>query len=125
LVIIVSRLVRGKRLGTALAAASLIPDAVVVVVGDGPLGPALAARFARARFVGQLPRQQALAWMAAADVLITASRNEGAPTVVREARALNLPVVAAPAGDLTAWATSDAELTLISAAASGRNHDLD
>jgi len=35
------------------------------------------------------------------------SRTEGAPTVVREARALGVPVVACLAGDLEAWAAND------------------
>ena len=34
------------------------------------------------------------------------------PTVIREARALGIPVVAAPCGDLAEWARSDADLWL-------------
>jgi glycosyltransferase involved in cell wall biosynthesis len=40
-------------------------------------------------------------------VLLSASRHEGAPTVVREARALGTPVVACAAGSLAALAESD------------------
>ena len=125
LVLIVSRLVRGKRLGTALSAVSLIPNAQVVVVGDGTLRAALEARFAGVRFVGRLPHDQALRWMAAANVLVTASRREGAPTVVREARAMGLAVVAAPAGDLAAWARDDVGLEVIRTPASPRGDELD
>ncbi|MEB2322428.1 MAG: glycosyltransferase [Sorangiineae bacterium] len=113
LVVIMARLVPGKRVGVALSAASLLPGAEVVVVGDGPEREALARSFPSARFAGQLARPEALTWLAAADLLITASRIEGAPTVVREARQLGVPVVAAAAGDLEGWAKSDPELTVV------------
>ncbi len=58
-------------------------------------------------FTGALPRREALAWMAAADVLLHPSAVEAAPTVVREARALGVPVVACDAGDIAAWAHDD------------------
>jgi teichuronic acid biosynthesis glycosyltransferase TuaC len=51
--------------------------------------------------------------MAAADVLVSASREEGAPTVVREARALGVPVVAVPCGDLATWAAADPGIALV------------
>ena len=57
--------------------------------------------------------REALTWIAAADVLLSASRSEGAPSVVREARALGVPVAAARVGDLPAWAQADAGLFLI------------
>jgi teichuronic acid biosynthesis glycosyltransferase TuaC len=115
LVLIVSRLVPGKRLATALTAACLVPAASIVAVGDGPLHSALSARFEQVRFVGRQSRFRTLTWMAAADVLIAASRSEGAPTVVREARTLGLAVVAAPAGDLAEWFEADPDLELVSA----------
>ncbi len=113
LVVIVGRLVPGKRVSVGLAAAALLPDAELVVVGDGPERAALARAFPRARFVGQLPRPETLTWIAAADLLLTASRDEGAPTVVREARMLGVPVVAAPSGDLDVWAATDTGLTVV------------
>ncbi len=124
LVLVVGRLVQGKRLGTALAAATLIPDAQIVVVGDGPLRAPLARRHPSVRFVGRESHQRALAFMAAADVLVTASRAEGAPTVVREARAIGLPVVAAPAGDLARWSATDSGIELVAAHPTDSN-DLD
>lgn len=68
----------------------------LIVVGDGPERQAL-ERLAKttradARFVGQLPRTEALAWMRASDALWFASVREGRPTVVREAQALDVPV---------------------------------
>jgi glycosyltransferase involved in cell wall biosynthesis len=50
--------------------------------------------------------------MAAADLLISASRTEGAPLAIREARALGVPVVSCPAGDLASWARHDGGLWL-------------
>ena len=46
-------------------------------------------------------------WIRASDLVVSASREEGAPTVVREARALGTPVVTTAAGDLVKWAELD------------------
>ena len=115
LVAVVGRLVPSKRLDVALGAARLVPGAEVVVVGDGPERRRLERDFPRARFVGHVPRSAALAWIAAADVLLSASHDEGAPTVVREARTLGTPVVAAPAGDLMEWSRDDPGIAVIGA----------
>lgn len=113
LLVVVGRLVTGKRVDAALGAARLVPGAVCVVVGDGPERNALERAFPEARFVGHVPRGVALSWIAAADVLVSASRDEGAPSVVREARALGTRVVAVPAGDLRRWSRFDPELCVI------------
>ncbi|HTQ02900.1 MAG TPA: glycosyltransferase family 4 protein [Polyangiaceae bacterium] len=115
LIVVVGRLVAGKRVDLALRAAELVPGARVVVVGDGPERGELERRFPFARFVGQVPRSRALAWLAAADVLLSASALEGAPSVVREARALGTRVVAVEAGDLAAWGKRDAGLCVLEA----------
>jgi glycosyltransferase involved in cell wall biosynthesis len=107
LLVIVSRLVPGKRVATALDAVALIADASVVVVGGGPLLGRLSRDYPSVRFTGELPRPLALDWIAAADVLLSASQHEGAPTTVREARALGTRVVACAAGSLPALAESD------------------
>jgi glycosyltransferase involved in cell wall biosynthesis len=112
LVLVVARLVLKKRVDVALAAASLF-GVESVVLGDGPERAWLERRFPGARFEGNVPHPRALAWIAAADVLVSASRHEGAPTAIREARALGVPVVSAAAGDLRAWAERDRELYLI------------
>jgi glycosyltransferase involved in cell wall biosynthesis len=66
----------------------------LVVVGDGPERARLErrARGADVRFLGTLPRHEALAWIGAADALLFASRVEGLSTVVREAEALGVAV---------------------------------
>ncbi|MCK6538061.1 MAG: glycosyltransferase family 4 protein [Polyangiaceae bacterium] len=113
LIVIVGRLVRSKRVDVALRSAALVPKANVVVIGDGPEAAELAAEHPGVRFVGLVPRDQALTWIAAADLVLSASRSEGAPTVIREARALGVPVVSTAAGDLTRWMRSDRELWVV------------
>ena len=94
------------------------------MVGDGPARAALARQAEEgggtaATFVGALPRREALAWVAAAGVLLHPSAVEAAPTVVREARALGVPVVACDAGDIAAWARDDAGIRVAEASAEG------
>jgi glycosyltransferase involved in cell wall biosynthesis len=108
MVVVVGRLVRDKRVDRAIDA---MRAGELVVIGDGPERSRLVARAAQrgiaARFVGQLPRSQALEHIAAADVLLHASSLEGASTVIREARALGTAVVCCDAGDAARWAESD------------------
>lgn len=112
LAVVVARLVSDKRVAEGLRAARLVPGLRVVVIGDGPELVELRRSFPEARFLGRLPRPDALTWIAAADVLVSASRNEGAPTAIREARALGVPVAARPAGDVERWAESDPGLVV-------------
>lgn len=114
LIVVASRLVPGKRVDVALNAAALVPHGRAVVLGSGQDLDDLRARFPDVEFKGQLPRPEALLWLRAADVVLSASLLEGAPTVVREARSLGVPVVACPSGDLEEWARSDADLWLTS-----------
>jgi glycosyltransferase involved in cell wall biosynthesis len=113
LLVVVGRLLRSKRVDVALRAATLVPDATAVVVGDGPERSRLERLFPEVRFVGTVPRARALAWIAAADALLSASALEGAPSVVREARALGTRVVARRAGDLDAWSLRDPGLHVL------------
>lgn len=113
LVLLVARLVPEKRVAEALAAVAYLPGVQVVVVGGGPLQRELSARFSGVGFTGELPRPLALQWIAAADVVVSASRLEGSPTALREARALGVPVVACVAGDLRQRALDDPGLWLI------------
>lgn len=113
LALIVARLIPQKRVALALQALARLDDLSAVVVGDGPELASLRARFPNARFTGHLARSEALRWIAAADVLVSASAHEGAPSVVREARALGVPVVAVAAGDLAEWAKRDPGIRLV------------
>lgn len=113
LLVVVGRLLASKRVETALSAASLLDGVELVVVGDGPELSRLAHAFPAVRFVGRVERSRALCWIAAADAVISASTLEGAPSAVREARALGVPVVAVASGDLADWATTDPELYVL------------
>lgn len=112
LAVSVARLIPSKRIDLAIDAVREHGAGLrLCVIGDGPEHASLEARAAdlgeRVRFVGAVPRREALAWVAAADVLLHPSEVEAAPTVVREARALGVPVVACDAGDVVAWARDD------------------
>jgi teichuronic acid biosynthesis glycosyltransferase TuaC len=111
--VIVGRLIPSKRVRVALTAATLTSDAAVVCVGDGPCRSDLVGEFPEVHFVGSCDREEALAWIGAADLLLSASRVEGAPTVVREALALGSPVVSTASGDLRAWAKDHPELYVV------------
>ena len=113
--LIVARLIPEKRVALALRALALVDLLTTVVVGDGPELGSLQTSFPNTHFTGYLPRPEALRWIAAADVLVSASAQEGAPSVVREARRLGVPVVAVAAGDLSDWAGRDSGLLLVRA----------
>ncbi len=117
--VIVARLIASKRVHVALEACRRVPHLHSIVVGDGPERDRLMRRFPRATFVGQVARPLALAYLAAADALVSASLEEGAPTVVREARALGTPVVCLAAGDLASWARQDDGIHLVGRPALG------
>jgi glycosyltransferase involved in cell wall biosynthesis len=91
----VGRLVASKRVDRAVEVAAA-EGMRLVVIGDGPERAGLErmarTRGADARFLGTLPREEALAWLGASSVLLFASRVEGYPTVLREAEALGVPV---------------------------------
>jgi len=91
------RLVPLKGVDTLVRA---VPDcAELIVAGAGPLAAALAESAPHARFVGELRGDAKADLFAAADVLALPSveidgRTEGAPTVLVEAMAAGVPVVA-------------------------------
>jgi glycosyltransferase involved in cell wall biosynthesis len=113
LVVIVGRLVRNKRVDLALAAATALPATRVVVCGDGPERVRLQEQFPHVSWCGQVARAGALDWIRAADLLLCASESEGAPTVIREARMLGVPVVTTAVGDVARWAERDPELWVV------------
>jgi hypothetical protein len=102
-----TRLVPGKRIDWALAHAPVPSDARWVVLGDGPELGRMKHAHPKAEFLGQVDREVALTWLAAADVLVVCSEREGAPTVIREARLLGTPVWTNAVGDVSRWAETD------------------
>lgn len=80
-----------------------IPAARLVVVGDGPARQALAARAASLpgfELAGARELAEVADWMAAADLLVLPSWNEGTPNVVLEALACGRRVVATAVGGI-------------------------
>ena len=77
--------------------AATMPDAELVLVGDGPdesTVRGLADQVPRVRLVGARPREETVAWMTAADVVVCPSRYEGMSLVPLEAGTLGRVVVA-------------------------------
>jgi glycosyltransferase involved in cell wall biosynthesis len=97
LVVTVGRLIRLKRIDRVIDHVAKSPGTELVIVGDGPerrrLERHALTRGVDARFVGLVPRLEALAWISAADTLVHASEGEGFSTVLREAEAFGTPVV--------------------------------
>lgn len=116
LAVAAGRLVRSKRMDLAVRAANLVgPGLQLHVIGDGPEAARLRSldQVGNVHFAGQLPREHALAWIAAANVLVHPSAAEAAPTVVREARLVGTPVIACDAGDVARWAKTDPGIQLV------------
>jgi len=109
-VLTVARLVRQKRVHVLLAAMALLaarlPDALLVVVGDGPERAALAQRAAalgsgaRVEFVGRVPPLSTALYdlYSRAQVVAMAGVREGLSNVLMEAGALGRPGVGADDG---------------------------
>jgi colanic acid/amylovoran biosynthesis glycosyltransferase len=102
LILNVGRLVEKKGTADLIDAfARLRPGARLVIIGDGPLRPALERRAAglRVEFLGSRPADEVARWMRLAWLLaapsVTAKDGdcEGLPTVVVEAAAAGLPVL--------------------------------
>ena len=95
----VGRLVEQKNVALLVSAMALRPDALCVIVGDGPLRAALerqAAPLPNVRFAGHRPGAEDL--MPAFDVLCLPSRWEGLGLVLVEAMLRGVPVAGSRAG---------------------------
>jgi len=71
-----------------------------IVVGDGALRH-LVRRHPRCLWIPAVPNSRLVEYMSAADVMLLPSRREGTPTVLVEAGAARLPVVASAAGGIS------------------------
>jgi glycosyltransferase involved in cell wall biosynthesis len=89
-------------LRAALLAHARLPDAHFVLVGDGPLAPALRESIARMKLEGRVHlaglRRDVAAVLNDMDVLVSSSHSEAMPLAVMEAMASGLPVVATRVG---------------------------
>ena len=109
----VGQLVIGKGHDVAIRAVSEIPDARLVIAGDGPLRRDL-ERLAqscgakdRVTFLGQVNQEALLRCYNAADATILASAREGMPNVVLESLACGTPVIASSVGGIPEIMTSE------------------
>ena len=102
--VFVGRLTAAKDLGTAIAAISLVPQAHLVIVGDGPDRAALeqlvtaSGAAERIQFRGSLSRDEALRVVAGAEAGLLSSAWENLPHSAVEALSLGVPVVATSVG---------------------------
>jgi glycosyltransferase involved in cell wall biosynthesis len=112
----VGRLDSNKNPIGAVDVVAELPSYHLVVIGAGPMRPALEAETEarglseRVSFLGRCPHVVTLSSIHAASALVLTSRNEAYPTVVFESLALRTPVVATPVGVLPE--TDHPQLTL-------------
>lgn len=100
LLLSVGHLVERKGHHVAIDAVATLPDACLVIVGEGEERARLEAQVqmlglgSRVRFAGARPNTELAKWYSAADVLILASSREGWANVLLESMACGTPVVA-------------------------------
>ncbi|MEK5135799.1 glycosyltransferase [Bacillus sp. FSL W8-0645] len=101
LVVFVGRLVKEKGLLELADAVSGLDGVKAVFVGKGPLAKELTERAGASILLpGQVPNDQVKDYLIAADLFALPSYSEGMPTVVLEALALKVPVIATRVGGL-------------------------
>ena len=91
-----------------------VPGATLAIVGGGPARATLEATVgSTVRVVGPQPLASIPTWLAACDVLVLPSHNEGTPNVVLEALACGRRVVATTVGGIPDLITSPVLGTLV------------
>ena len=100
-IVTVARLVRWKHIDQIILALRDVPEANLIVVGDGPERAhleQLASGNPRVLFTGALPNEEAVAIMKTADVMVLNSSYEGMSHVLIEGLMAGLAIVATRAG---------------------------
>jgi glycosyltransferase involved in cell wall biosynthesis len=105
--VFIGRLTEQKALTVALGALARVPEARLVIIGDGPERVRL-ERFAeaegvvgRVEFLGSLPRDETLRYAAGARAALLSSSWENLPHSAVEALAMGTPVVATAVGGVS------------------------
>lgn len=104
LIVTAGALIPRKNQLLSIEIAARIPDATLILVGEGPDRPALEAAIAarglggRVHLLGNRPHDEIARLLAAADVMLLASRSEGLANVWVEALACGTPIVIADIG---------------------------
>lgn len=105
----IGHLIERKRVALTIRALALLPDHRLLIIGEGPEGPALQALAAelgvagRISFLGGIAHTELPRYYTAADVMVLASSREGWANVLLEAMACGTPVVAT-----AAWGSREA-----------------
>jgi L-malate glycosyltransferase len=99
-----------------------IPNARLVIVGDGEergsIEELVLQVSERIFLVGAIPPSEMYIYYAASDVCVLCSREEGSPTVVKEALACGIPIVSTDVGDVSKTLRSNSTLGEITSATS-------
>jgi glycosyltransferase involved in cell wall biosynthesis len=102
LIVSVGALVERKGHGIVIDALKAVPDATLVIIGQGAHRAALEGQAAalgeRVRFLGSQPHAVIADWLAAADVMVLMSASEGLANAWVEALASGTPVVISDVG---------------------------
>ncbi len=102
----VGHLVELKGVDIVIEALARVPDATLLIAGEGPEEHALRRLVerlglaARVRFMGAIPQPELCDYYNVADAMVLASSREGMPNVVLEAMACGTPVVATAVGGI-------------------------
>lgn len=117
LLVCVGRLASPKNQALALQSLASIPDAMLVLIGDGPDRGRLAVEASRIgvaeRVVFAGYREDARAIIGAADVVVIPSRSEGLPNAALEALAAGRPLVATAVRGLRELLTDEVDALLV------------
>jgi glycosyltransferase involved in cell wall biosynthesis len=118
-VLSVGHLIERKRHDHVIGAVAKMPDATLLIAGEGPERQALTALVERlgvaerVRLLGARPHNELARLYGAADALVLASTREGWANVMLEAMACGTPVIAGPAwGSREAISAPEAGLVL-------------
>lgn len=117
LLVTIGRLTPVKGVDVALRALAAVPDAGLVIVGEGEQRGELQAQAApygsRVLFAGSQPHDRALRYLRAADVFVLSSHTEGLSHVLLEALAVGTPAVVTAVGGNPEIVTDDVNGLLV------------